>query len=221
MLLLLLLVRLRLVVAVLLRLARDGWVRELGPVVPELLKIVGCGLETELVFHGDAGADALLPALLLVVHGQEQLQVDLFGVLQQEMVDIHVTVQAADHDVAVFLEPQRVLLPARLVPEHLAVGPGGRDVAHEDGLHAAVAQELQLDAQPLHLLEAGLARVGAAVDAGIAVEEIERVQAEDGQLARDDLDFEPAAELEAVALGLGDEVAPDVGVVLEPLVRAG
>ena len=186
--------------------------RQLGPVLAQLHEVVGRRLQRDLA------AAHRLARVVVLGRAHQGGRVDVFLVVDQEVVDVHVPVQAGDDDVAELAHPQRVLVPARLVPEPLALGPGRRDVADQDRLHAAPAQELQLHAQPLKLLVSRLRRARAAVDAGVAVEEVHGVDAEDGEPAGHDLDLEPAAELEAVALLLGDEVAPDVGVLPEPLV---
>ena len=81
--------------------------------------------------------------------------VDIVEVLQHEMIVIHVSPHASDDNVAVLLHPKGVLLPAGLIPLRLCVGACRRDVADHDRFHASVADELQLDAQPLHLTVPG------------------------------------------------------------------
>ena len=92
-------------------------------------------------------------------------------------------------------------------------------MTHQDGLHAALPEELQLYPQPFELLVPGLGLGGAPVDGVVGIEEVEGIKAEDGKLVGDDLDEEPSASFEAVALFLGDELPPDAGELLGPPVR--
>jgi hypothetical protein len=89
------------------------------------------------------------------------------------------------------------------------------------------------------VLVAGFAFVCAAVDGGVrrkevsgdrisvailamqeAWEDVHGVQADDGQISWYDLDAEPPALLELMALGLWDETPPHVQVLLGPAIRA-
>jgi hypothetical protein len=129
-------------------------------------------------------------------------------------------VERAGDNITVLLQPQSVLLPARLVPILLVLGPGRGHMAGKNSLHAAIAQDLELDAQPVHVLVAGLRGLGAAVDACVAVEEVHCVEAEDGKTIGNDLDEEPTTKLKGVALLLGDEAVPDIAVEVQPPVGA-
>ncbi len=94
-------------------------------------------------------------------------------------------------------------------------------MTHQDGLHAALPEELQLYPQPFELLVPGLGLGGAPVDGVVGIEEVEGIEAEDGKLVGDDLDEEPSPSVEAVALFLGDELPPDPGELLGPPVGTG
>lgn len=94
-------------------------------------------------------------------------------------------------------------------------------MADQNSLHVALAHQLQLNAQPLHVPETRLRGIFTAIDAGVAVEEVHRVEAEDGKMVRDSLDVEPATKLERVTLRFGDEAAPDITVGVQPLIGAG
>ena len=91
-------------------------------------------------------------------------------------------------------------------------------MAHQDGLHAALPQKLQLYPQPFEVLIPWLFLGCASIDCGVGVEEIEGIEAENGKLVGDDLDEEPATSFKTMALFLGDKFPPDVGKSLGPSV---
>lgn len=199
-------------------LERLGRFRDLRKLLSQIREIIRRDLHMHLVVRNLPEGTLLQlsnlhPPILRVV-------LDRVEILQHKVIVIHVPPHAGDDDVAVLLHPQRVLLPASLVPLRLRIRARGRHVSDHDGLHAAVAQELQLDAQPLHMAVAGLGLRGAAVDGRVRLEEVHGVEAEDGEVVRNDFDGEPAALLEGVLLHFRDELPPDVEEGARPAVRA-
>ncbi|RCI07880.1 hypothetical protein L249_5874 [Ophiocordyceps polyrhachis-furcata BCC 54312] len=159
----------------------------------------------------------VIPILILVVPANGQV----LRVLKHKVIDIHMPVQRSRHHVAILPQAQRIPLPTRLVPVLLAVRPGRRHVAHENGLHAGLSQALQLTAQPLHVLVPGLRQPRAAVDGVVALEEEHGVEADDGEPPGDDVDGEPATAAKGLALLVGDEALPQVAVGPKPAVGPG
>ena len=134
------------------------------------------------------------------------------------MIDVHVAVDPSNNDVAILLKPEGIFLPASLVPTVFTWSPCGRHMTHQDGLHTALSEELQLYPQPLEVLVPRLRLGCATVDSIVRVEEVKGVEADDGKLIWDDFDEEPSASFESMALFFRDKFAPDVGVVLSPSV---
>lgn len=71
-----------------------------------------------------------------------QVNIDNVGivvVLEDEMVDVHMTVDTADNHVPILMHPQGIFLPARLVPIPFANCPGWRYMSDKNGFHPAFA----------------------------------------------------------------------------------
>lgn len=101
--------------------------------------------------------------------------IDFFEVLHDEVIGVHVAVKSAGYDVSVLVHPQGVFLPAGLVPVALIIGASRRNVASKNSLHVAVAQVLELDAEPVELAVSGLRFGGTSIDGRIGIEEVAAV----------------------------------------------
>ncbi|KAL8881566.1 MAG: hypothetical protein Q9198_001250 [Flavoplaca austrocitrina] len=134
------------------------------------------------------------------------------------MIDVHVAVDPSNNDVAILLKPEGIFLPASLVPTVFTWSPCRRHMTHQDGLHIALPEKLQLYSQPLKVLVPRLRFGCTTVDRIVRVEEVKGVEADDGKLIWNDLDEEPSTSFKSMALFLRDKFAPDVGVALSPSV---
>ena len=148
-----------------------------GPNVPELETVrqarPAISKFSQILSRRPHGEIIRLPWLLRgLVPTRDQLHIDLVIVLYHEMIDVHVAVETSNNDVAILLEPERVFLPASLIPTVLAWGSGGRYMAHQDGLHAALPEKLQLYPQPLEVLVPRLRLGGTTVDSIVRIEEV-------------------------------------------------
>lgn len=93
-------------------------------------------------------------------------------------------------------------------------------MADENCLHASISYKLQLDSKPLEMFVARLGPQSTAIHSGIMVEEIEGIQTKDCQFLRNNLNEVPASSFKAMPLLLWYELAPDIGVRLQPFVRS-
>lgn len=93
-------------------------------------------------------------------------------------------------------------------------------MTHQDGLHTALPEELELYPQPLEVLVSWLRLGRTTVDSIVGIEEVKGVEADDGKLIWNDFDEEPSTSFKSVPLFLGDKFLPHVRVVLGPSVGA-
>ena len=135
------------------------------------------------------------------------------------MFKVHMPIDGSDDHIPILQHPERIFVPACLVPANLALRSRRWHVSHQDGLHASSSQQLQLDAQPLHLLVSRLCLSRTSIHRRVRVEEVHCVEAEDGKSVGDGLDEEIASSFKNVALLLGDEFAPDIEIFPGPTVR--
>jgi hypothetical protein len=88
------------------------------------------------------------------------------------VIDIHVPIEASYDDVPELSPEECVLLPACLVPTFFAVDSSGWYMADEYSLHAAISQDLKLNAQPFQVFVPGFVFLCAAVNSRVGGEEV-------------------------------------------------